>query len=122
MRCRCHSSSCKSGCLQKASSILFIFHIYIFIFYTLYLSSTLRPILSGSFATLHSSFSIIVSPFSVVYAGQCGNALTPLGLPVRIKLNRASAIFLDSFLGRAPPPVWVTIKSVFKNQKLISKQ
>src|SRR5690606_24145285 len=90
-------------------------------FFWLLLLIAVRPSLSGSSCTTHTSFNIMVSPFSAVNCGQCGND-GQLGSPVRAKLNSASAIFADSSRGLAPPPEWLAIRSVLRNQKEISRQ
>ena len=63
----------------------------------------------------------MVSPFPVVYLGQTGRP-PPFGSPVLMNLSSEPAIFAASFLGRAPPPVWVSIRSVLWNQKQMSTQ
>ena len=39
-----------------------------------------------------------------------------------MKLSSAPDIFPDRALGLAPPPVWVSIRSVLRNQKHMSEQ
>src|SRR3974377_1479199 len=63
----------------------------------------------------------MVSPLTAVYLGQVGR-LGPFGSPVFMNCSKAPAIFSDSALGPAPPPVWVSIRSVLENQKQISTQ
>ena len=77
----------------------------------IFVGSDLLASRSGSFLTELTSSRTIVSPFCVVYLGQTGRP-APFGLPVFIKLRSVPDIFSESFLGLAPPPVWVNIRSV----------
>lgn len=67
--------------------------------------------LSGSFLTSHISSRIMVSPFAEVYFGHVGSP-PPLVSPVFMNCSKEWAILVDSFLGLAPPPLWLNIRSV----------